>query len=358
MRIFNNLFDILNSRNLYDFGFKKPLSLENFTDVCSFLLEAKDYIKGLKDSVNGRSIISTNRKTGFVGFCVCIESLMNLYNMLTLPPFNLKFVCTYKLSQDHLELFFGKIRRQFGYNNNPTVTQFISAFKTHIVHSDVQDILRGNYLTLEVDAVPILTVSSHRVSHETPSMIAINESRPMLSTPDTEVQSSSSECSSSNSALMSAHVGKICAYIAGYVVYKLQKSIQCDLCNAALTASDCSSPVYDLIRKKSMGSLTFPSQDVLKICMLSEKMFRSNVSSSHQELNNYKITHLIHSVLKCFIGIDCFPSLTSHMLGKPLENHVILLIRSIIDQLKGSTRWLPLTADKGKTKQRGFVVMQ
>ncbi|ELT87347.1 hypothetical protein CAPTEDRAFT_189147 [Capitella teleta] len=52
MRIFNNFFDILNSRNLYDFGFKKPLSLENFTDVCSFLLEAIDYIKGLKDSID------------------------------------------------------------------------------------------------------------------------------------------------------------------------------------------------------------------------------------------------------------------------------------------------------------------
>jgi hypothetical protein len=167
--------------------------------------------------VNERCIISTNRKTGFVGFCVCIESLMNLYNMLTLPPFNLKFVCTYKLSQDHLELFFGKIRRQFGCNNNPTVTQFISAFKTLIVHSDVQDILRGNCLPL--DAVPILTVSSHRVSHETPSMIAINESRPMLSTPDTEIQSFSSEFSSSNSALMSAHVGKICAYILLGMLY-------------------------------------------------------------------------------------------------------------------------------------------
>ncbi|ELU02499.1 hypothetical protein CAPTEDRAFT_200991 [Capitella teleta] len=70
-----------NSRNLYDLGFKKPLSIENFTTVCSFLLEAKDYFKGLKDSVNGRSIRSTNCKTGFVGFCVCIESLVNLYNM-------------------------------------------------------------------------------------------------------------------------------------------------------------------------------------------------------------------------------------------------------------------------------------
>lgn len=36
---------------------------------------------------------------------------------------------SYKLSQDHVEMFFSSIRRMNGYNNNPTTTQYISAYK-------------------------------------------------------------------------------------------------------------------------------------------------------------------------------------------------------------------------------------
>ena len=35
----------------------------------------------------------------------------------------------YKMSQDHLELFFGAVRAAGGWNNNPTALQFRSAYK-------------------------------------------------------------------------------------------------------------------------------------------------------------------------------------------------------------------------------------
>jgi len=35
----------------------------------------------------------------------------------------------YKLSQDHLEMFFGIVKAQGGYNNNSTSRQFKSAYK-------------------------------------------------------------------------------------------------------------------------------------------------------------------------------------------------------------------------------------
>ncbi|KAL0967065.1 hypothetical protein UPYG_G00304160 [Umbra pygmaea] len=37
-------------------------------------------------------------------------------------------VCTYRFSQDHLELFFNSIRASGGWNNNPTVAHFQSYF--------------------------------------------------------------------------------------------------------------------------------------------------------------------------------------------------------------------------------------
>ena len=87
------------------------------------------------------------------------------------------FLCTFKLSQDHIELFFGKIRSLGGCNNNPSARQFCAAYKRLLFHNDIQDVLRGNCLPLE--KVPMLTVSStsHKpIESEAPSMTAINDS--------------------------------------------------------------------------------------------------------------------------------------------------------------------------------------
>ena len=40
-----------------------------------------------------------------------------------------KACLTYKLSQDHLELFFSAVRAAGGFNNNPTAQQFMAAYK-------------------------------------------------------------------------------------------------------------------------------------------------------------------------------------------------------------------------------------
>lgn len=69
----NNLFDILNSRSLLQNGLKKPVSNDNFHNTLSILNKCELYIQSLKFS-NGEKIISSNRKTGFIGFLICIKS--------------------------------------------------------------------------------------------------------------------------------------------------------------------------------------------------------------------------------------------------------------------------------------------
>uniref|UniRef100_A0AAV2LW01 Transposable element P transposase-like RNase H C-terminal domain-containing protein n=1 Tax=Knipowitschia caucasica TaxID=637954 RepID=A0AAV2LW01_KNICA len=44
-----------------------------------------------------------------------------------------RYLLTYKLSQDHLELFFSSVRARGGFNNNPTTTQFTAAYKRLLV---------------------------------------------------------------------------------------------------------------------------------------------------------------------------------------------------------------------------------
>ena len=61
---------------------------------------AVGYIKQLKDNT-GRLVVEGVRKTGFVGFIVCLRSASE-------HPV-LRYLTTYKFSQDHLELFFSAV---------------------------------------------------------------------------------------------------------------------------------------------------------------------------------------------------------------------------------------------------------
>ena len=92
---------------------------------CPFLVKARKYILGLQDE-RGTPIMKTRRKTGFLGFLCCIDSVQALYDRLLAADDG---PLTYKMSQDHLELFFAAVRACGRWNNNPTASQFTAAYK-------------------------------------------------------------------------------------------------------------------------------------------------------------------------------------------------------------------------------------
>jgi len=97
--MFNKLFDVLYSRNLQGHGFKSPIRPHNIDEIRNCLTECKAYIMSLKKSVNGRSILLLNRKTGLTGFCVCINCVLGLYDYLVnSAEFGFKFLRTFKFS--------------------------------------------------------------------------------------------------------------------------------------------------------------------------------------------------------------------------------------------------------------------
>lgn len=79
-----------------------------------------------------------------------------VYILLTFVIF--RFLLTYKFSQDHLELFFGCVRSRCGFNDNPTVTQFIAAYKRLLLHHEIQAGETGNCIAL--DRTSLLPVRS------------------------------------------------------------------------------------------------------------------------------------------------------------------------------------------------------
>lgn len=172
VRTFNTLWDIMNtcrvnSKDVY----KSALNESNKDEIFVFLNEAKAYILSLKikHPKTGKmvQIVKSIHKTGFRGFLIDIISLEGLYFEVIEEHHWLNFFATYRISQDHLEMLFGKIRAMNGNNDNPMAHQFSSAYRkilhqcdiTPSPYSNVKALAKTNTTLISSD---ILTVPSFR----------------------------------------------------------------------------------------------------------------------------------------------------------------------------------------------------
>ncbi|GLV33369.1 hypothetical protein CBL_20115 [Carabus blaptoides fortunei] len=139
----NDVFDILNSRWKYSksdgIGPIREETLEKYGKISSKICS---YIKELK-LIDGVAVTESNRYTGIVGLLICCENIFKLYKVLR-DKHQLNYLLTYKLSQDHLEMFFSAVRGRGGFNNNPTSVQFQAAYKRLLVYTAVKGSDCGN----------------------------------------------------------------------------------------------------------------------------------------------------------------------------------------------------------------------
>lgn len=103
----NNMFDLLNSRNIFcKTEFQKCISRDNFPTIENIIDAYIKYIVSLKHNEN-TPILRTERKTKLLGFIVCLKSVVGVYKQYIQSSENKwDYLLTYKISQDHLELFF------------------------------------------------------------------------------------------------------------------------------------------------------------------------------------------------------------------------------------------------------------
>jgi hypothetical protein len=136
--IFNNITDVLNCRNVFSKS-KYNIAVNSINLI--FLKEscdkAAEYISNLKDN-NNQPILKSNRKTGFLGFIIAMRNIFCLYEEYNCQ--GLDYLLTFKLSQDFLETFFCAVRARGGFNNNPNVLQFQSAYKRLLIRHEIKRI--------------------------------------------------------------------------------------------------------------------------------------------------------------------------------------------------------------------------
>ena len=106
VRTIDRLFDFLNSQHPVSSGFKSQIRLSNFEKTKAVILEISKYLMSLKDP--DMYPISQHRlKTFLIGFVSLAKSSLSIAEELLFHSENpYKYFLTYKLSEDHLEMFF------------------------------------------------------------------------------------------------------------------------------------------------------------------------------------------------------------------------------------------------------------
>ena len=328
-RIFDHLFDIFNSRNPFARNYKAPLRSSNQQFWKPFLEQSYDYIRGLRD-VGGDLICSSRKKTGFLGFLCAIKSVGALFqDLIACEHPLLRYLLTYKLSQDHIELFFAAVRSSYGCNNNPTALQFRSAYKRMLVRHEIS-CESGNCRALDcTTTLPTLRSSTCPQLQQENAIIArrydILLREPAVTDHD--------YADVPNMTVLSPFKEAVVEYIAGYVVKSVEKTTVCTECKVALRAPEepcMESPTPSLVRCKDRGGVVKPSKCVIKTCSETEKCFQRMAKTVAVPSHPKIMQAIVSSVLLAVSG-HTFNSLAEHMFDtEPINNHVILLQKCII----------------------------
>jgi hypothetical protein len=260
----DRLFDIFNSRSPRATGYKKALTASVFQSVKPFLNKCKDMLLSMTDST-GKKICEGRRRTAALGFVVNIESLLLLGDELLLDdtsPYHLKYLLTYKLSQDHLELFFGCIRRMGGWNNNPSAKQFAYSYRALLSRASVTGSIVAN--VVQQDHTDLLQMNKEPDDEKTELF------QHKVFTQDHDY------CNINN---LSLFVCNVVEYISGWVVRVLSSKVACAECLSALVVQAGSQHHTDsLLEIKNNGGLVRPSNGVIAVIQQAEKVLRETVN--------------------------------------------------------------------------------
>ena len=332
LRVIDRLFDLLNSRNPFGRGYKAPLRASNKTIWEPCLDETYKYISGLK-SPDGMLMTSTWRKTGFVGFLAAIKSTKQLFHELVgKENAPLEYLLTYKLSQDHLELFFAAVRSAGGFNNNPTTEQFTAAYKRLLTRSHIEG---GKGNCKQRDPIEILSAigDSSKVNGKSVTITTAALIRKYDLQQRVPMQCDHDYSDAPNMVKLSEYKTAAISYISGYVAKSVQQKILCDDCRTALGSQDNTAPSSEFLKLKDSGKLFKPASSVVNICNESEKCFERMLAKNAGKLPHGKgIPEAIATVVLGTLKVSSlFTELDDHMFDWTVDdNHVYKLIKKIV----------------------------
>ena len=215
IRKIDRLFDLLNLRSPMGKGYKAPMKLSNIALTDHIINSTANYLAGLTDEM-GTPMLRHRRKTFVLGLITVARSVQKISKYLfemKESPFD--YFLTYKISQDHIELLFNCLRGKLGHNTNPDVQEFRYALRRILLHAAMSPSSHGNCLFLEEDrSSPIFSLKW------TKNRSPIGEAEEI----DNELVGI--DLNVENSELKEYNL----AYIGGYIVRQIIKSLTCETC--------------------------------------------------------------------------------------------------------------------------------
>ena len=193
-----------------------------------------------------------------------------------------------------------------------------------MTHNELSNVTNGN-ITLP-EEIPVLIAGSECAE---PSKIA---SRIFLRRLNTNHSSDASDSTSMPLDLMcqdpdewlknlnftsnsEIYVRNVVAYIGGFLVRSILPRLKCVSCKDALQpprnkGSDSSSDHnLDLIQLKNRGGLVLTCQDVCRVCLCAEKLYRSHISSDGRFFNVFTQANF---VAYTFVTEEIFVNMEPH----------------------------------------------
>ena len=260
-------------------------------------------------------MLTVRRKAFVVGLILNAKSVRKLADELLNRPINpYSYVLPYKDSQDHVELLNSCIRGKNGNNNNPDIVQFRSALKKILLRASITASKYANCISFDNDDSPPIFSLKWTKNRST-----LSEQRIDAPSEDESFVLDISDDS------ISEHRENALSYIAGWIVRKLIKLIDCEICCQNLMATDRTKRYLSLISLKDNGGLVYPSDDVVKIVMVCDKYFRrlvlgddGNGISASKSLRKNLSSAVINELSSTRPGSILFESLLEH----DIDTHV------------------------------------
>jgi hypothetical protein len=214
-----------------------------------------------------------------IGFVVAVKSIFSIAHELS-ETSKYKYFPTYKFSQDHIELFFSKIRQLFGNNNNPNVIEFKTAMKKLLLKNSVSSSYATNCILMDSTNTNSIFVGPKTKKHwiDTEDIIV------------DEVIDDALLDSIPNNYGTNLIKDTILYYISGFIVRSIYLKIDCDTCVKSFmhVSSDynyCHEySFYVLTDVKNRGGLVKSSIDVIQIV----KFVEITLSNITNNLTNMK----------------------------------------------------------------------
>jgi hypothetical protein len=271
IRLIDRLFDVMNSRNPLAHGFKSPMKQFNEAVWSKVFSDAIDYLTKITDA-QGKKLVHSGRKTAFIGFLTNIHSLQFLYKSLVVNG-HMKYLLTYKLSQDHLELYFSALRCRMGGNNNPSSREFKAAYKRLLLHQEIRG-QHGNCMVQ--DDTSLLSFCNSQKCNQTQTLSDFSLQKKFgLAYDQTDHDYAHISCF----PVLSEFQSSILEYICGYVVRMASKLLHCMICLDAIHEHNTGYG-YGLVLFKDRGGLIHVSPSVRVVCEVTEQAIQTVIRST------------------------------------------------------------------------------